>query len=391
MGKRALALAGNITELRALARRRLPSPIFDFLEGGAEDEGTLRRNTESFDRWDLLPRFLTDVGAIDPSTTVLGQKLSWPVILAPTGTSRFFHTDGERAIARAAAAMDTVYTLSTMATVSMEEVGRLTAAPKWFQVYCFKDRALTLEFFSRAKASGYTALCVTVDVPVSANRERDRRSGMTIPPQLTLGSLGKFATKPAWVRDYLRGDKFAIANVVHKLADGSGDNISSLAAYVNRQFDPCITWKDIGWMAERWEGPLIVKGLLHPDDAKRAASVGAKGVVVSNHGGRQLDGASAAIDALPRIADAAGDELELILDGGVRRGTHVLKALALGAKACMIGRAYLYGLAAGGEAGVTRALRLLKDEVVRDMALSGARTVGEVTRDRVAGYPRPSI
>ncbi len=384
MGKRALARAGNIAELRELARRRLPSPVFDFLEGGAEDEGTLQRNSSSFDRWDLLPRFLSDVGAIDPSTTVLGQPVSWPVILAPTGTSRFFHTGGERAIARAAAAADTVYTLSTMSTVSMEEVGRLTEAPKWFQVYCFRDRELTLEFFSRAKAAGFTALCVTVDVPVSANRERDRRSGMTIPPRLTARTVGKFATKPAWVRDYLLGEPFVIANVVHKLNDGSGRNVSSLAAYVNRQFDPCITWKDIGWMAERWDGPLIVKGLLHPEDAKLAAAVGARGVVVSNHGGRQLDGASAAIDALPRIADAVGNDLELILDGGIRRGTQVLKALALGAKACMIGRAYLYGLAAGGEAGVGRALKLLKDEVVRDMALAGARTIPEITQNLIA-------
>jgi L-lactate dehydrogenase (cytochrome) len=384
MGDGALARAGNIAELRDLARRRLPSPIFDFLDGGAEDETTLRRNSQSFDRWDLLPRFLTGVAAIDTATTIVGQPLAWPVLLAPTGTSRFFHPDGERAIARAAASADTIYCLSTMSTVSMEEIGALTGAPKWFQVYCFRNRELTLEFFARAKAAGFTALCVTVDVPVSANRERDRRSGMTIPPKLTLATLGRFARRPGWALDYLRNDAPVIANVAHKLDEGSKKNVSSLGAYVNRQFDPSVTWKDIAWMAERWDGPLLIKGLLHPDDAKLAASIGAKGIIVSNHGGRQLDGASAAIDALPRIADAVAGAVDLILDGGIRRGTHVLKALALGAKACMIGRAYLYGLAAAGEPGVARALALLKAELVRDMALMGARSVAEVTRDAVA-------
>jgi L-lactate dehydrogenase (cytochrome) len=384
----ALGKLGNIAELREAARRRLPSPLFDFLDGGAEDEGTLRRNTESFGRWDLLPRFLTDVAAVDPATTILGQRIGWPVILAPTGTSRFFHPEGERAIARAAAAADTIYCLSTMSTVSMEDIGALTPAPKWFQVYCFKDRELTLEFFARAKAAGFTALCVTVDVPVAANRERDRRSGMTIPPRLSLRTLGKFAARPGWAVDYLWNDAPIIANVAHKLDEGSKGNVSSLGAYVNRQFDPSITWKDIAWMVERWDGPLMIKGLLHPGDVKLAASVGAKAAIISNHGGRQLDGASAAIDALPRIADAVGDDVELILDGGIRRGAHVLKALALGAKACMIGRAYLYGLAAAGEAGVARALTLLRAEVVRDMALMGACTAGEVTRDQVVERER---
>jgi L-lactate dehydrogenase (cytochrome) len=383
MGKAALARAGNIAELRALARRRLPSPLFDFLEGGAEDEGTLRRNTESFDRWDILPRFLTDVGGIDPSTTILGQKLSWPVILSPTGMSRFFHDQGELAIARGAAAADAIYTISTMSSFSMEQIAAATATPKWFQVYCFRDRELTLEFFARAKAAGYTGLVVTVDVPVSANRERDRRSGMTIPPRLTLNTMSKFVTHPGWVWDYVTGAPLVVANVVHRVSAGTNKNVSSLSHYINSQFDPSITWKDIAWMAEQWDGPLLVKGLLHPEDAKLAAEAGAKGVIVSNHGGRQLDAASSAIDALPRIVDALAGRAEVILDGGIRRGTHVLKALALGATACMIGRSYLYGLAAGGEPGVTRALNLLKAEIVRDMALMGARTIAEVTRDRV--------
>jgi L-lactate dehydrogenase (cytochrome) len=383
MGKAKLARAGNIWELRELARRRLPSPLFDFLEGGAEDESTLRRNVEAFDRWDIVPRFLTDVAAIDPSTTVLGQKISWPVILSPTGMSRFFHTEGELAIARGAAAADSIYTISTMSSYSMEEIAAATPTPKWFQVYCFRDRELTLEFFARAKACGYSALVVTVDVPVSANRERDRRSGMTIPPKLTLKTMSKFVPHPAWVWDYMTGAPVVVANVIHRVTAGTNKNVSSLAHYINSQFDPSITWKDIAWMAEKWDGPLLVKGLLHPEDCRLAAEAGAKGVIVSNHGGRQLDAASSAIDALPRIVDALAGKAEVILDGGVRRGTHVLKALALGATACTVGRAYLYGLAAAGEPGVMRALDLLKAEIVRDMALMGARTIGEVTQDRV--------
>lgn len=383
MLERPLKRQGNIYEIRAAARRVLPSPLFDFLDGGAEDERTLARNVAAFDWWALLPRTLVGVASIDTRTTVLGHEIAWPVMLAPTGMSRIFHPAGERAIARAAAKAGTIYTLSTMSSVSMEEIGGLTQAPKWFQVYCFRDRELTREFITRARAAGFTALVITVDVPVSANRERDRRSGMTIPLKLTLASMTKFAQRPRWVLDYLTNAPPVLANVVHKIADGSV-GATSLVDHINRQFDPSITWKDVEWMIGEWDGPMVIKGLLHPEDARNAASIGARAVIVSNHGGRQLDGASASLDALPRIVDAVGDRLEVLLDGGIRRGTHVLKALALGARAVMIGRAYLYGLCAGGEAGVDRALALLRAEVVRDMALMGAQTVAEVTRDRVA-------
>jgi L-lactate dehydrogenase (cytochrome) len=382
MRDRPLTRQGNIWEIREAARRRLPLPLFDFLEGGAEDEWTLKRNVTAFDRWSFLPRTLSDVAAIDMTTMVLGHKIDWPVMLGPTGMSRLFHPDGERAIARAAAKSGTVYTLSTMSSVSMEDIAAATSAPKWFQVYCFRDRELTREFLTRAKASGYTGLVVTVDVPVSANRERDRRWGMSVPLKLTLSSMMKFAQRPGWVLDYLTNKPPALANVAHKIAEGS-TGAMSLTEYVQRQFDPSVTWKDVEWMVGQWDGPLIIKGILHPDDARNAHAIGAKAVVVSNHGGRQLDAASSSMDALPRIADSVGDDIEILLDGGVRRGIHVLKALALGAKACLIGRAYLYGLCAGGEAGVGRALTVLRDEVRRDMALIGADSVAGVTRDKV--------
>ena len=383
MRDRPLTRQGNIWEIREAARRRLPAPLFDFLEGGAEDEWSLRRNIDAYDRWCLLPRTLSDVATINTTTTVLGHKIDWPVMLSPTGMSRIFHPDGEMAIVRAAAKAGTVYTLSTMSSFSMEEIGASTPAPKWFQVYCFRDRELTREFLTRAKAAGYTGLVVTVDVPVPANRERDRRSGMTIPPRLTLGSMTKFAQRPGWVFDYLTGKPPILANVAHKIAVGSDGGTVSLPHYVASQFDPSVTWKDVEWMVGQWDGPLIIKGILHPEDAKNAQAIGAKAVIVSNHGGRQLDAASGTLDALPRIADAVGNDIELILDGGIRRGTHVLKALSLGARACMIGRAYLYGLCAGGEAGVGRALTVLREEIRRDMALVGACKVEDVTRSLI--------
>jgi len=382
MRDRPLTRQGNIWEIREAARRRLPPPVFDFLEGGGEDEWTLRRNIAAFDDWCLLPRTLVDVAEIDTTTTVLGHKIDWPVMLAPTGMSRVFHNDGEMAIARAAAKAGTIYTLSTMSTYSMEEVAGAAPAPKWFQVYCLRDRELTRDFLGRAKAAGYTGLVVTVDVPVPANRERDRRSGMTIPPKLTFASTLKSALRPGWVFDYLTNKPPVLANVVHKTSVGSIDAVS-LADHVLRLFDPSVTWKDVEWMVGQWDGPLILKGILHPDDARNAHAIGVKAVIVSNHGGRQLDGCTSSLDALPRIADAVGTDIELLLDGGIRRGTHVLKALALGATACLIGRAYLYGLCAGGEAGIDRVLTLLRAEVKRDMALIGARSIAEVTRDRL--------
>jgi L-lactate dehydrogenase (cytochrome) len=373
MKNRSLTSNYNIWDIRESARRRLPLPLFDFLEGGAEDEWTLRRNISTYDQWSFTPRALCDVGAIDTTTSILGEKIDLPVILSPTGLTRVFHPDGEAAAARAAGKAGTIYTLSTTSSLSIEDVAATTSAPKWFQIYCFRDRELTRDLMARAKAAGYTRLVVTVDVPVTANRERDHRSGMTIPPKLTLNSIVQFARRPSWVWDYLTNTPPGLANI----AGGRLKPVSP--AYISNQFDSSVTWEDIEWMIAQWDGPVIIKGILNPADAKVAHTIGAKAIVISNHGGRQLDSATATLDALPRIADAVGGNIELMIDGGIRRGTHVLKALCLGAKACMIGRPYLYGLAAGGEAGVGRTLTLLRDEIRRDMALLGATAVSSLS------------
>lgn len=367
----------RIDDLRRLARRRLPAPLFHYIDGGSDDEWTLRENTRAFERYTLVPRVLTDIGEIDLSTTVLGSRLDLPFFLSPTGMSRLFHHDKELGAARAAHRFGTLYSLSTLATTRLEDVARETPGPKMFQVYLFKDRGLTREFVERCRAAGYRALCLTVDTPLAGNRERDRVTGMVMPPRLTLRSLLSFAASPAWSFHYLRDPDFRLANVAHRV-DALKGNPMGLIDYVNSQFDRTITWKNAEWLAGLWDGMFVIKGLSAPDDARRARDIGARALMISNHGGRQLDGSPASLDCLPPIRDAVGDALELIVDGGVRRGTHVLKALALGANACSVGRAYLYGLAAGGQAGVERALQLLRNELLIDCALLGCKSVRDV-------------
>lgn len=374
-----LERAHNIADLRRLARKRLPAPMFHYIDGGGGDEWTLRRNITAFDRYELLPRYLIDVQQIDTSTTVLGQPIEWPVVCAPTGMSRLFHHEGEVAVARATAASGTLYSLSSLSSVSIEDVAAASDGPKMFQIYVFRDRELNKELIRRSRKAGYVALCLTVDVPVHGNRERDVRTGMTIPPALTLRSLLDMVRHPRWAWHQVRGKPVVLANVVHKIAEGSR-SVSTLAQYIHSQFDPTVTWRDAAWMIQEWGGPFAIKGILTPADAKRAVEIGASAVIVSNHGGRQLDGVPAPIEVLPEILDAVGDGAEVILDGGIRRGGHVLKALALGARACMIGRPYLYGLGAAGEAGVSRALEILRTEFTRDMALLGCRSIGEIGR-----------
>lgn len=368
----------NIGDLRRMARSRLPAPMFHYIDGGAGDEWTLRENTAAFDRYELRPRVLTNIQHIDLSTQVFGTTIDLPFFLAPTGMSRLFHHEKELGAARAAHRLGTLYSLSTMATSSLEDVARVTAGPKMFQVYLFKDRGLTREFVQRCKDARYTSLCLTVDTPLAGNRERDKVTGMTMPPRLTLKSLMSFVASPHWSWNFLRSPDFRLANVVHRVDALKSEGPMGLIEYVNTQFDRSITWKDAEWLASEWNGPFVIKGLSTAEDARLAASIGASAIMISNHGGRQLDSSPAPISCLPAIRDAVGDRLELIVDGGIRRGIHVLKALALGATACSIGRPYLYGLAAGGQAGVERALTLLRDELLTDCALLGCQRVRDV-------------
>jgi L-lactate dehydrogenase (cytochrome) len=365
----------NVADLRRMAKSRLPAPMFHYIDGGSDDEWTLRRNTTAFDDYELLPNYLRDISAIDLSTTLFGQKIAWPVFLAPTGMSRLFHHEAEPAVARAAQKFGTFYTLSTMGTTRIEEIAAQGAGPWMYQIYILKDRTLTSEFVERCKASKYQALCLTVDTALAGNRERDRVTGMVMPPRFSLKSFASFAAHPRWAFHLLRNPDFQLANVVHRV--GALGTVS-LIDYVNGQFDRTVTWDDVAWLVDQWRGPFVLKGIQSPADAKRAVEVGATAVMISNHGGRQLDSAPAPIDCVAPIREAVGDKLELIVDGGVRRGTHVIKALALGANACSIGRPYLYGLAAGGQPGVERALTLLRAELERSVALLGCRTVGEI-------------
>lgn len=366
----------NLEDLRRAARRRLPAPLFHYIDGGADDEWSLRHNTRAFARWVLQPAVLRDVSHVDLRTRVLGCDLVLPLFLAPTGMSRLFHHDKELGAARAAQRFGTLYAFSTLGTTSLEDVAQVPG-PKMFQVYIHRDRGLTRELVQRCKAAGYAALCLTVDTPLAGNRERDLRTGMTMPPRFTLASLLSFAASPHWTYHWLRDPDFGLANVRHRV-DALESRALGVIEYINSQFDRSVTWDDAAWLRAQWDGPLVLKGISTAQDARQAQRIGASAVMISNHGGRQLDGAPAPIDALPAIRDAVGASLELIVDGGIRRGTHVLKALALGANACSIGRGYLYGLAAAGQAGVERALHLLREELLRDMALLGCTRIDEV-------------
>jgi L-lactate dehydrogenase (cytochrome) len=382
---RALSRCFNIADLQRLAQRKVPKPFWGYLAGGADDEITLRENVAAFDRYELLPRYLIDVDRVDLSTTVLGTRVEWPIIMAPIGSPRLFHSDGERAAARAARRHGTIYSLSTMATTSIEDVAAINDGPKCFQIYVLRDRSLTQEYIRRCRVAGYTALCLTVDVCVAGNRERDWRSGLTIPPRLSFDSLLDIVRHPGWCYRYLRGEPLQFANIMSSANVSTREQRSAgnMIQHFAKQFDRSVTWKDAAWMAQQWGGPFAIKGILTADDARRAVDAGASAVIISNHGGRQLDRAPAPVDMIAEVVDAVGDRVEVILDGGVRRGTHVLMALALGAKACMIGRSYLFGLAAGGEAGVDRALTLLKAEVARGYALLGCASTSDFNRSFV--------
>ena len=364
----------TIAGLRSLARNRLPRPIFDYLDGGADEEWSLARNVDAFSDYELVPDVLTDVSSIETATTIFGQPAAWPLMLSATGLTRMFHGSAEPAVAQAATAQGIPYCLSTLGTTRLEDLAAAIPVPMLFQVYVFKDRGLTREFVSRCREAGYAGLCLTVDTPVAGNRQRDRRSGLSLPPRLTARSLLDFALHPGWSIPALRGAKFDLANVSHR-TDALATHPMSLFDFIGRQFDPSLTWRDVEWLASEWNGPLAVKGLMAPEDATRAIQSGASGVILSNHGGRQLDGAPAPIDQVAAVRNALGDGPDVICDGGIRRGSDIVKALALGATACSIGRPYLYGLAAAGEVGVARALEILRDEFTRTLALAGVPSI----------------
>jgi L-lactate dehydrogenase (cytochrome) len=376
----------SVADLRALARRRLPRGVFDYIDGGAEDETTLASNSEAFRRVTFRPRVLRDMGEVDTSTTLLGKPLAIPLVLAPTGFTRIADPAGELAVARAAERAGVPYSLSTLGTRSIEEVAAVSSGRLWFQVYFWKDRGLVAEMVQRAADAGYEALCLTVDTAVLGRRERDIRRGFTLPPKLGISTLFDGIGHPGWTWQFIRAEPIVFANVAGRRAGtgpGHGVEAVSLAEYVGRQFDPDLSWKDVEWFRSIWDKPIVLKGIQTVDDAVIAADEGLDAIALSNHGGRQLDSAPAPLDLLPAVAQTVGDRIEVICDGGVRRGSDIVKAVALGARACMAGRAYLYGLGAAGEAGVDHVLQLLTSDMVRTMALIGCRSVEDLGREYV--------
>jgi len=379
-----MARAVTIDDLRRRARRRLPRAVFDFVAGGAGDEVTIARNRAAFARLVFQPRILVDVTKRDQATTVLGVPLATPVLTAPTGMAGLCWPKGELVAARAAHRAGTVYTLSTHASCSIEEVADGAPGPLWFQLYVWQNRDLTRSFVERARRAGYRALVLTVDVPVPSTRERDVRNGFTIPPRVTLRNALDTLRRPGWMRRVLLGPRLTLANLVGAPGAPRADLVT-LGGVANRQIDPSVGWADLAWFRSLWSGPLVLKGVLSVADARRAVEHGVDGLIVSNHGGRQLDGSPASVAVLPEIAEAVGARVEVLLDGGVRRGTDVVKALALGARAVMIGRPYLYGLSAGGEAGVTRVFQILKGQIDETLALIGVPRVVDLDRSILRG------
>jgi L-lactate dehydrogenase (cytochrome) len=368
----------NVDDFRRLAKRRLPSPVFHYIDGAADDEITKGRNSAAFADCDLVPNVLVDTSVIDMGVTVMGRNIAMPLMLSPTALQRLFHWQGERAVAATAQRFNTWFGISSLATVSIEEIGEITT-PKLFQMYVHKDRGLNASMIERCKAAKFDAIALTVDVAVSGNRERCQRTGFTSPPRFTPSSVLSYAAHPAWVANYLFREKFALPNLQTHV--DAGTNVAvSVQDYFNTMLEPSLDWKMAEAIRADWGGHFALKGIMSVADAKRAVDIGASAIYVSNHGGRQLDGSRSPFDQIAEIADAVGGQIDIICDGGVRRGTHVLKALAAGATACSGGRLYLYALAAAGEAGVQRVIGKLCDEIERDMKLMGVRSVGELER-----------
>jgi len=370
----------NVDDLRLLAKQRLPGPIFHYIDGAADDEVTYRRNTSAFEDCDLVPNVLAGVENIDMSVTVMGQKLDLPIFCSPTALQRLFHHDGERAVAKAAEKFGTMFGVSALGTVTLKEIGDIISTPKLFQFYFHKDRGLNDAMVERAQAANFNALALTVDTITGGNRERDLYTGFTSPPKLTLKSLLSFAIHPGWALNYFFGEAFELAELKDFVQQGSNVSVS-IGDYFANMLDQSMSWSDAETLKARWGGPFCLKGIMSVADAKKAVDIGADAIMISNHGGRQLDGSRSPFDQISEISDAVGDKIDVILDGGIRRGTHVLKAIAAGAKACSGGRMYLYSLAAAGQPGVEKALGNLKAEIQRDMKLLGVTSISQIDRN----------
>ena len=369
----------NFRDFRNLAKSRLPSPIFHYIDGAADDEVTYRRNTEAYDQCDLVPNVLTGVENIDMSTTVMGQKLDLPIYCAPTALQRLFHPDGEIGVGKAAEKFGTMFGVSSLGTASIEEIANLISTPKLFQLYVHKDQGLNDYLIDQCKEHNFDTMAVTVDSSVGGNRERDLYTGFTIPLNLSIRSIISFATHPAWAFNYFTKPKWELSNLNKHVTEGT-NLMTSIGDYFTKMLDNSLSWKKIEQINSKWGKPFAIKGVMSVEDAKKAVDVGASAIMVSNHGGRQLDGSRSPFDQLEEIVNAVGDKIDVICEGGIRRGTHILKALSLGAKACSGGRMYLYALAAGGQKGVERALGNLKKEIERDMILMGVSNVSELSK-----------
>jgi L-lactate dehydrogenase (cytochrome) len=372
----------NFSDFRALAKKRLPGPIFNYIDGAADDEVTYRRNSQSFNDVDLVPNVLAGVEKVDMSTEIMGQKLSMPFYCAPTALQRLFHHEGERAVAKAASSLGTMFGVSSLATVTVENIAQISTGPKMFQFYFHKDRGLNDALLERAKAANFNVLALTVDTITGGNRERDLRTGFTSPPKLTLDSLFSFALHPMWAWNFFTKEKFDMPHLSGHVTEGTNLAVS-VGEYFSTMLDQSMNWSDAEKLCQQWNGQFALKGIMSVADAKRAVDIGCTGIMVSNHGGRQLDGSRAPFDQLAEICDAVGDQIDVVCEGGIQRGTHILKALSVGAKCCSIGRYYLYALAAAGQAGVERALNQLAVEVERDMKLMGVTKVDQLRRSNI--------
>ena len=369
----------NVEDFRSLAKRKLPSPIFHYIDGAADDEITYKRNTESYEKCDLVPNVLRGIKKVDMSTTVMGQKLEMPIYYAPTALQRLFHPDGEIGVGKAAEKVGTMFGVSSLGTASIEEISKLISTPKLFQLYVHKDQGLNDYLIEQCKEYNFETMAVTVDSAVGGNRERDLYTGFTIPLSLSLKSIISFATHPAWAFNYFTKPKWELSNLNKHVTEGT-NLMTSIGDYFTKMLDNSLSWEKIEQINKKWGKSFAIKGIMSVDDAKKAVDVGASAIMISNHGGRQLDGSRSPFDQLEEIVNAVGDKIDVICEGGIRRGTHILKALSLGAKACSGGRMYLYALAAGGQRGVEIALNNLKKEIERDMILMGVSNIQELSK-----------